>query len=69
MVVRQRKQHLVHKQDVLKVVYHTLSVQEIHGGRQEIPIQRFGEPQVLLLIGDTGDRDDFLERNDLDASD
>jgi hypothetical protein len=53
---------------VLEVVNHTLSVQEIHGGRQEVPIQRFGEPQVLLFIRDTGDSDDFLERDDLDAS-
>lgn len=69
MVVRQWKQHLVNKQDVLEVVDHALSVQKIHSSRQEVPIQRFGKPQVLLLIGDTGDSDDFLERDDLDAGD
>jgi hypothetical protein len=67
-VVRQRKQHFVNKQDVLKVVDDTLPVEEIHSSRQEVPIQRFSEPQVLLLIGDTGDSDDFLKRDDLDAS-
>lgn len=61
MVVRQRKQNLINKQDVLEIVDHALSVQEIHSGRQKVPIQRFSEPQVLLLIRDTGDRDDFLE--------
>ena len=67
-MVRQWKQHLVNKQDVLKVVDDALSVQEIHGGRQKVPIQRFGEPQVLFLIWDTGDSDNFLEGDDLNAS-
>lgn len=54
---------------MLKVVDHALSIEKIHGCRQEIPIQRLCEPQVLLLIGDIGDSDDLLERYDLDSRD
>lgn len=69
-VVRgQREQHLVDEEDVLEVVDDTLSVQEIHCCREEIPIQGLGEAEVLLLAGDVGDGNDFLEGDNLDRGD
>lgn len=68
MVIRKREQNFINQQDVLEVVDHALSVQEVHSCRQKVPIQRFGEPQVLLLVGDVGDSDNLLERNDLNSS-
>ena len=60
---------------MLKIVDHTLSVQEVHGCREEIPAQRLGETQVgllfplMLLLFLASDRDDFLERDELNGSD
>lgn len=52
---------------MLEVVNDALSVQKVHCRRQKVPIQRFGETQVLLLIRDIGDGDNFLEGDDLDS--
>ena len=54
---------------MLKIVDDALSIQEIHGRREEVPIQGLGESEVLLLAGDIGDGDDFLERHDLNCGD
>ena len=62
----QGQQHLIHQQNMLEVVNDTLSVQEVHGGGQEIPIQRFGEAQILFLAGNIGNGDNLLKRNNLD---
>lgn len=68
VVSGQRQQHLVNEQDVLEVVDNALSVKEIHGRREEIPVQGLGEAEVLLLAGYIGDGNNFLERDDLDGS-
>lgn len=69
VVVRKRKQHLVNQQNMLEIVDDAFSVQEVHRRRQKVPVQGFGETQVLLLIGDIGDGDNFLERDNLDSGD
>jgi hypothetical protein len=65
---RQREENFIHQQDVLEVVDHALSVQEIHRCRKEIPVEGLGEAEVLLLAGDIGDSDNFLERDNLNGS-
>ena len=65
----ERQQDLIHKNNMLKVVYYTLSVEKVHSGSQKIPIERSGEPQVLRFAGHIGDSDDFFERHDLNPSD
>lgn len=75
VVVRQGKENFVHEQNVLKVVDHTFSVQEVHGSREKIPAQRLGETQVgllfplVLLLFLASNRNDFLERDELNGSD
>lgn len=63
----QGKQHLVNQKNMLEVVDHTFAIQEVHRSGQEIPIQRFRKPNVLLFTRDIGDGDDLLERDDLDG--
>lgn len=69
MVGREREKNLVHQQNVLKVVDHTLPVQKVHGGCEEIPVQRFGESEILLLTRDVGNGDDLLEGHNLNRGD
>lgn len=69
MVGSQRKKHLVNKDNVLEVVDDALSVKEVHGGGQEVPVQALGGAQRSSSAGNIGDGNDFLEGNDLDCSD
>ena len=39
----ERQQDLIHKNNMLKVVYYTLSIEKVHSGSQKIPIERSGE--------------------------
>lgn len=68
MVRCQRQQHFIHQQDMLEVIDHALSVKKVHGCGEEIPVQRLGEAEILLLTGHIGDSDNFLEGNDLNGS-
>ncbi|KAJ8104906.1 hypothetical protein OPT61_g10502 [Boeremia exigua] len=61
----QGQQDAVDQQDVLEVVDDALAVQEVHGGAEEVPVQRLGEAQAAGLAGDVGDRNDLLEADDL----
>lgn len=63
MVRRQGKQHLVDQEDMLKVVDDALSIQEVHGRSQEVPVQRLGKPDILLFTRGVGNGDDLLERD------
>lgn len=69
VVGSQRQENLVYQQDVLEIVYHAFSIQEVHCRREPIPVQGLGEAEILLATGDVGDRDYFLERNNLNGSD
>lgn len=69
MVGSQGKQQTVDHQDVLEVVYDTLAVEEVHGGAEEVPIQRLGEAQAAGLAGHVCDCDDLLKGYDLDRRD
>lgn len=69
MVRSQGQQHFIDQEDMLEIIYHALAIQKIHGGCEEVPIERFGELEVLGLAGDVGNGDDLLERNDLDNGD
>ena len=40
VVYRKWKQNLVYQHDVLEIVYDALSVKKVHGGSQEIPVER-----------------------------
>ena len=40
-----RKEHLVHKNNVLEVVDHALSVEKVHGRPEEVPIERPSESE------------------------
>ena len=65
----ERKQDLVHENNMLEIIYYTLPVEKVHSGPKKIPIERSGESQVLRLAGYIGDSDDFFERHDLNPSD
>ena len=65
----ERKQDFIHEDDMLKVIYYTLPVEEVHSGPKKIPVERSSESQVLRLAWHIGDSDDFFERHDLDPSD
>lgn len=65
---RQRQQNLIHEQNVLEVVDDALSVKEVHSRCKKVPVQGLGEAKVLLLAGDVGDGNNFLERDDLNGS-
>jgi hypothetical protein len=54
---------------VLEVVDDALAVEKVHGGTEEVPVQRLGEAQAARLAGHIGDCDDLLERYDLDSGD
>lgn len=65
---RQGKENFIHQQNVLEVVDDALSIEEVHGCREEIPVEGLGEAEVLLLARNVGDGDNFLERNNLNGS-
>ncbi len=54
---------------MLEVVDDALAVEKVHGGAEEVPIQRLGEAQAAGLAGDIGYGNDFLEADDLDGGD
>lgn len=69
MVGGQGQQDPVDEQNVLEVVDDALAVQKVHGGAEEVPVQRLGEAQAAGLAGDVGYRNDLLEADDLDGGD
>lgn len=68
MVSRKRKQDLVDEDNVLEVVNDAFSVEEIHGGSQEVPIQALRKSQASGAARDIGNGDNLLEGNDLNSS-
>ena len=69
MVGGQGKQDAVNQQDVLEVVDDALAIQKVHGGAEEVPVERLGEAQAAGLAGDICDCDDLLKGYDLDRRD
>ncbi len=65
----ERKQDFIHENNMLKVIYYTLSVEKVHSSPKKIPIERSGKSQVLRLAGHIGDSDDFFKRHNLNPSD
>ena len=54
---------------MLEIVDYTLSVEKVHGGAEEIPVQRSSEGQVLCSAGHIGNSNDLLKRNNLYSGD
>lgn len=54
---------------MLEVIDDALSIEEIHGGGQEVPVQALGGAQGSSSAGNIGDGNDFLKGYDLDCSD
>lgn len=69
MVGRERKQETVDHEDVLEVVDDAFAVEKVHGGAEEVPVERLGEAQATGLAGYICNGDDLLERDDLDGGD
>lgn len=69
MVSRKWQQHTIDQHDMLEVVNDAFSVEKVHGGAQEIPVQSLGKAQGAGSAGNVGNGDDFLERDDLDRRD
>ena len=69
MVDRERQEDLVDDDNVLEVVDDGLAVQEIHGGREPVPVEALGGAEGAGARGDVGDGDDLLEGDDLDGGD
>lgn len=69
MVGSQGQQQTVHHEDVLEVVDDALAVQEVHGGAEEVPVERLCETQAAGLAGHVCDCNDLLEGDALDGRD
>lgn len=69
MMRRKWWQDLINQNNVLEVVDHAFSIQEIHGSPQEIPVCRFCESQASGFAWNINDAHHFLERNDLNCRD
>lgn len=67
MVCCEWQQYSIHQQNVFEVVDDALSVKEVHGCSQKVPIQRFREPQVPVFAGDICNRNNFLKGDDLNC--
>lgn len=61
------EKNFVNKNYVLEVVYHTFSIQEIHGRPQEVPVERSRESKVFRPAGDIGNGNYFFEGHNLDC--
>lgn len=69
MMSRKRQQDHIHQQNMLKVVDDAFTVQEVHGCRKKVPIERLARIQALGPAGNVCDSDNLLERNDLNRRD
>lgn len=69
MMCCKREQDPVNQEDVLEVIEHTLSIQEVHCCHEEVPVERLCELEVSGLAGDVGNGDDLLEGDDLNGGD
>lgn len=65
VVCRERQKNLVHQDDVLEVVDHTLAVQEVHGGSEEVPVESLCEAQTARPRRHICNRNDLLVANNL----
>lgn len=65
MMCCKRQQHFVDENDMLKVVYHALTIQEVHGRPQEVPIETSRERKIPGSAWHCCNSDDFLKRDDL----
>ena len=65
MVCRERQKNLIHQNDVLEVVDHTLAVQEVHGGSEEVPVESLGEAQTARSRRHICNGNDLLVANNL----
>jgi hypothetical protein len=61
MVGSEWKKNLINKQNVLEVVDHALSIQEVHGSSQKVPVQRLRKAEAPCSTWYIGDRDDFFK--------
>lgn len=69
MVRRQRQENLVNQDNMLEVVYHSLSIQKVHGRSEPIPVEALCRSQLSRLAWDAGDGNDFAKGDDLDGGD
>lgn len=69
MVSSKGKQDAVDQQDMLEIVDDTFAIEEVHGGSQEVPVQRLGEAQVSRLAGNGMYGDDLFEGYYLESGD
>lgn len=65
MMSCKRQEYSVHQNNVLEVIDNALTVQEVHCDTEEVPVERFREPQTPCSRRNIADRDDFLEAYDL----
>ena len=54
---------------MLEVVDDALAVQKVHGGAEEVPVQRLGEAQAAGLARHVRNSNDLLEGDDLHGGD
>jgi hypothetical protein len=69
MVSRKRQEDLIYQDNMLEIVYHAFTIQKIHGGTQEVPIQGFCKSQASSFTRDIDDADDLSEGYDLNCGD
>lgn len=65
----QWQQHLVHQDHMLEIVDDGLSVEEVHGGGQPVPVEALGRPQLAGAARDARNGNDLAKRDDLDGRD
>lgn len=57
----QGEQDLIYQEDMLEVIDNAFTINEIHGNREEVPVERLCKRQVLLLGRDLSNGDDLFE--------
>lgn len=67
MVCCEWLEDLINQDNVLKVVNHRLSVEEVHSRRKPVPIQALREAQSACPRWDIGDSNNLLEGDNLDS--
>lgn len=69
MMRREWLQHLINQHNVLEVVNHTLTVQEVHRRGKPVPIQALSKAQSARPRRDVRNGNDLLEGDNLNSGD
>lgn len=67
MMCCERKEDLVHEEDVFEIVYDTFSIEKVHCGCEEVPIDGPGVRQIPRLRWYLSNGNNFFEGDHLNS--